>query len=146
MAKTDFTRTSAQVERDISLQLEQIDRSLDSSTNETERKGQLIVGGIVSVVVFAAILGFDYFVPTPKEVTEVEPSVLSADPTIAISSRDLGLIQLQLDRIDRQTSEIRSTKTRVAPAMAIDSNLTTIESSTKDIRAYLGVMEGGRAQ
>ena len=63
MAKGDFTRTSFQVEQEIGHIVDSIDRSLDSSNGESERKGHFVISAFVSVLaVFASILGIGHFV------------------------------------------------------------------------------------
>lgn len=134
MAKTDFTRTSEQVERDTLGLIEKVERSLETSTSESERKGQLIFGAILSVIVFFSILAFEYFVGTKAS---AEKSEIPKNIPERISHKEMKLIESNIARIENELALIESTKARVAPAMPIDSNTRNIRNSIQDIKSII---------
>lgn len=139
MAKGDFTRTSLQVEQDIGHIVDSIDRSLDSSNGESERKGHFVMSAFVSVLaVFASILGIGHFV---GRATQTPVSADVGSDAYALTSRDIRLIEQHLERTREQSRLIRETKDRVAPAMAIDGNLNAIDNSMSDVGALIGATE-----
>lgn len=141
MTKSDFTKTSTQVERDISRLIDTIERSLDSSNGESERKGQFVLSAFVSVmVVFASILGIEYFVgDTSAEVRNPPVDTQFAAASAIVNERDLRLMALYLDRVQAQSKTIREIKTRVAPSMPIDGHLDAIQNAVADMRGIAGI-------
>lgn len=137
MSKTDFTRTSAQIERHVLDLIDSIDRSLESSTGDSERKGQLVLGAVLSVVVFFTILCFDFFTSSdPKNADKAAPSPANQ---LVLHERDLDGIRVNLERISSHTKAIADTKTRIAPSMTIDGNIDSINNSVADINRSLKI-------
>lgn len=139
MSKPDFNKTSAQVERDILGLIDTVERSLDSSNGESERKGQLVFSAFVSLlVVFGSILGIDYLVKG-KEVDTPKQDASAAPNSRLQSERDLKLMGMYLQRVDEQSQVIRQVKSRVAPAMPIDGQLDAISNAVTDMRGLVGI-------
>lgn len=137
MSKPDFTRTSSQVERDILNLVDNIDRSLDSSNGESERKGHFLLSAFVSALaVFGSILGIQHFVAGTD--ARYETAAVAPDPNVELSKRDLMLVAQHLQRTRDQVRFIRDTKDRVAPSMLIDGNLNSIENSMADLGGLMG--------
>lgn len=140
MAKSDFTKTSLQVDREIRDLVDSVDRSLDSSNGDSQRKGQLVLTAFSSLFVFVSILGFEQFV-APRS-AEPQPTAASSNDTSAtheLAERDKSLLSTYLSRIDTHAERIRSTKERVVPALPIDSQIDGIKSATSDSRRILGM-------
>lgn len=143
MAKSDFTRTSIQVEQDIANLVDSIDRSLDSSNGDTERKGHFVLSAFVSVLaVFGSILGIDYFVGKTKVEGELSDASEVVANDLRLSSRDVAMIKQYSERARSQVRVIRETKNRVAPSMQIDGSLDAIENSVLDIGSLIGADDG----
>lgn len=141
MTKGDFTRTSIQVQRDITDLLDGIDRSLDSSNGESERKGHFVLSAFLSVLaVFASILGIEHFVGSTSD-AEVKSDEGTAviKKEMSLNQRDLKLIGQHLDRMYDQSRFIRETKNKIAPAMPVDGSLDAIDNSVLDIRSLVGI-------
>jgi hypothetical protein len=133
MTKTDFTKTSEQVERDTLTLIDKVERSLETSTSESERKGQLVFGAILSVIVFTSILAFEYLVGSKKAPIQS----MAPNKNELLSSKEIQVIRIKIDRIERELSSLESTKNRVAPAMPVDSNIQNIRDSLEDISNFL---------
>jgi|688.fasta_scaffold327312_1 hypothetical protein len=133
MSKTDFNRTSEQVERDTLSLIDRVERSLETSTSESERKGQLIFGAILSVIVFFSILAFEHFVGSKQNHSQPD----AANPQEKISVREIELIQLRMQRIERELHSLESTVERFAPSAPTDSNIQNIRDSIEDIQSLL---------
>lgn len=131
MTKTDFKKTSRQAEREILELVDRIDRALESSSGEAEKKGHFLFTAVSSFLVFAAIAVFQFFLTDAKK--ELEQVAESKTPSFA-PQRLLEDIEINAARIAAQTAEIRETKARVAPSMQIDSNLAAIDYAVQDIR------------
>lgn len=139
MFKPDFTKTSIQVEREIIGILEEVNRSLDSSNGESERKGHYMLTALISVVcVFASILVIEHLVgPDRRAAAQQGTGTLASRH----EARDLELMKVHLARIERQSLSIRDIKSRVAPSMPIDSQLDVILNSINDLRGLEGLAE-----
>lgn len=145
--RADFTKTSAQVEREIIQLIDSVDRSLDSSSGESERKGQIVLTGFLSICVFAAIWGFQMFVANSHgNIPAKDSGVLDgpnsqAGPTL--DAAGLRLLGIHLRRISEQADSVRVVKDRVAPSMPIDGSLDSIKNSSNDAREILGIPADG---
>src|SRR5690606_1317981 len=99
--------------------IDEVDRSLDASNGDSDRKGQLALNALASlVVVFASILGLEHFVG--KANVAAEASVPSEVHGINISNRELEALGVYLDRIESDVNRLNEVKEKVAPSMAID--------------------------
>jgi len=136
----DFTKTSSQIEREIEKLIDSIDRSLDSSHGDAEKKGQLVMSAFLSLAVFVAIFGFNYLLHGAHAAENATTSS-GVEPQTGntVSPRDLSLASAYLDRIDTQSKAIRDIKNRVAPSMPIDSQVDAIQNSVQDTRRVLGL-------
>ncbi len=139
MSRTDFTKTSAQVERELLEKIDNIDRSLDSSSGENDRKNQLALGVLASFLVFASVFAFDFFVRSGDKGNALQPAPAQPIAVHAVSERDVELVKEYLARIDRQTETIRESRNRVAPAMPIDAQLLSIRDAADDLRRLIGI-------
>jgi hypothetical protein len=141
MPKHDFKKTSLQIERDIFQLIDSVDRALDSSSGESDRKGQIVIGAFMSLFVFAAILCFEHFVGGDSR--QVSPlatgGVTGATQTVVIDQRSVRFVNSQLQGIEQQVADITAVRARVAPSMPIDSQLALITKSTKDISHVLAL-------
>jgi hypothetical protein len=145
MMGADFTRTSTQVEREIIQLIDSVDRSLDSSSGESERKGQIVLTGFLSICVFAAIWGFQIFVASSSGNVQI-PTTAEPDASVerlALNPRALKLVDNHLNRISDQADSVRAIKDRVAPSMPIDGSLDAIKNSANDAREILGIVPSG---
>ena len=138
MAKSDFTKTGVQVEREILDLIDSVDRSLDSSSGESERKGQLVLTAFLSVVVFLSVLAFEHLVGVKKKhVDSVISDSQSAGKVLNVS--DLSLTASYLARIETNAAAVLETKNRVAPSMLVDGQIGAIKDSVSDVRHILGI-------
>jgi hypothetical protein len=138
MGKSDFTKTGVQVEREILDLIDSVDRSLDSSTGESERKGQLVLTAFLSVAVFLSVLAFEHLVGAKQKSAEKTVATMSESGKV-LSSRDTNLTASYLDRIEINTQAVLETKNRVAPSMPVDGQLGAIKNSVSDVRNILGI-------
>lgn len=139
MARTDFTRTSVQVEQSIADLVDSIDRSLDSSSGDAERKGHFVISAFLSVLaVFASILGIERLVgkPVHSEATPAD-AIASVGDGHGASSREIVMVRQYVERARSQVQLVRETKGRIAPSMQIDGNLDVIDNALVDIAALL---------
>lgn len=137
----DFTKTSSQIEREITQLIDSIDRSLDSSHGDAEKKGQLVLSAFLSLAVFVAIFGFNYLLHVTHPAGNGNAADNKSDTTFdaGVTARDLSLASTYLDRIDAQSKSIRDIKNRVAPSMPIDSQIDAIQNSAQDTRRVLEI-------
>lgn len=131
MTKPDFTKTSSQLEREVFNLIEAVDRSLDNTHGDNERKGHYVLTALGSViVVFASIFGIDHLVG--KKTADAAPV---ASATVApLDARDRALTEEYLSRIETQAAAIRDIRARVAPSMPIDGPLSVIDNALNDLR------------
>lgn len=130
----DFSRTSAQVGREIDHEIENLQRELMVSRGHGE-KGTSAVLNVILVVV---VLGAQFVLSLLFE--KHEPVVLTnAAQVTHMVDRDRQLLESQLTRIEDQVNALEATKSRVAPSMAIDSNIAAIRAAAKDTRGILGL-------
>lgn len=139
MANTDFTKTSDQVEREISKLIDSIDRSLDSSSGESERKGQLVLSGFMSLIVFVGIFVFQHVVGKGEVARPSSPSL--AVGNVNLPPRDKALVAGYLSRIGANVDTVAKVKTQVIPALPIDGNLAAVRDAVTDIRGVLEISE-----
>jgi len=137
MDKTDFTKTSEQVEKEAFGIIESVEKSLESSTNESERKGQLVFGATLSIIVFLGILGFD-ILSTHEKKDAAKDSPQKEMQNIA-TTKEMSLIGENLSRIDENTKAVAAIQEKIAPSMPISGNLQSIRNSTEDIRRVLSI-------
>lgn len=138
MAKSDFTKTGVQVEREILDLIDSVDRSLDSSSGESERKGQLVLTAFLSVVVFLSVLAFEHLVGVKQRSTESTVANLPPAGKV-LNVRDLSLTASYLARIENNAAAVLETKNRVAPSMLVDGQIGAIKDSVSDVRHILGI-------
>ncbi|WP_147300587.1 hypothetical protein [Lysobacter silvisoli] len=138
MAKSDFTKTGIQVEREILDLIDSVDRSLDSSSGESERKGQLVLTAFLSVVVFLSVLAFEHLVGAKKK--HVDTVIADSQPVgKVLNVSDLSLTASYLARIETNAAAVLETKNRVAPSMLVDGQIGAIKDSVSDVRHILGI-------
>lgn len=130
----DFTRTSAQIGREIDHEIENLQRQLMVSRGHGE-KG---VSAVLNVLLVVVVLGAQFILSLFFEKHEPVGLIPSVQVT-HIVERDRQLLESQLTRIEDQVSAIEATKSRVAPSMAIDSNIAAIRAVAKDSRGILGL-------
>lgn len=132
MNKADFKKTSHQVEREISELVDQVDRALESSSGEAEKKGHFLFTGIASLLVFAAIVALQTFFPKNHQSQPQQSQTTSAENII--DGKDIADIEVYANRIATEVTNIKEIRARIAPSMPIDSNLSVIENSAQDIK------------
>ena len=136
MANSNFMKTSRQVEREISDLIDLVDRSLDSSNGEADRKGQFVVSALLSLLLFLGIFGFEQLVG--KTVRAGQVPVIPESSAATVLTKDVAAnMATRLDRIDAQVSSIDSLRKKVAPSMPIDAQIQVISNSTEDLRSIL---------
>ncbi|HJR73054.1 MAG TPA: hypothetical protein VJ806_05380 [Luteimonas sp.] len=142
MAKSEFKKTSKQIEREIAQLIDSVDRSLDSSSSDSDRKGQIVISAFASLAVFAAILGFEHFVGRDSE-NGLSTAAMQMPPEkgIVIDSESAAFVEDKLKRIEEQAATIARVRARVAPSMPIDSQIDLIGSSANDVRSILRLPE-----
>jgi hypothetical protein len=130
----DFTRTSAQLGREIDQEIENLQRQLMVSRGHGEKGASAVLNVLLVVFVLGAqfILSLFFERQDPVEVTN------TAQVTHLVP-RDRQLIESQLSRIEDQVDILEATKSRVAPSMLIDSNIAAIRAAAKDTRGILGL-------
>ena len=135
MIRGDFTKTSNQVNEEIGSLIADIQRSLDVSQGETDRKGQAVFSVVLSIVLFLCILGFSSFLKTqqPNE----GKAVLNSSIETTLSRHDKAQLESYVARIDQQLDSIQMIKSRVAPSMLIDPQINAIRDIANDVRTLL---------
>lgn len=140
MANVDFTKTADQVEREISTLIDSIDRSLDSSSGESERKGQLVLSGFMSLIVFVGIFVFQHIVGSKHDARE-SPTQATSE-RVGLSARDRSHIGSYLSRIGTNVEAVAKLKAQVVPSLPIDGNLAAVRDASDDIRNVLELDAG----
>lgn len=130
MKKPDFKKTSKHVEREIFELVDRVDRALESSSGEAEKKGHFLFTAVSSLLVFAVVAALQFFLITPQKKPTQTPNNISQP----VFQRDLESVEVNASRISAQTKIIRETKDRIAPSMQIDSNLAAIDYAVQDIQ------------
>lgn len=137
MISSDFTKTSRQIEREISDLIDSVDRDLDSSNGEADRKGHFVISALLSLLLFFGIFGFEHLV---GQSAKADPLASIPSPAkVGLSDEALETIRVRLDRIDAQSAAIDAARIRVAPSMQIDAQIQIIGNATEDLRSILKI-------
>lgn len=145
MSSAHFMKTSRQVEREISDLIDAVDRDLDSSNGEADRKGHFVVSALFSLLLFFGIFGFEHLVGGNAEASQPLPNQ-KMSPAVVLTKDLSASVGVRLDRIDLQTASIDALRKRVAPSMPIDAQIQVIENSTEDLRSFLKIERGPARQ
>lgn len=135
----DFTKTSAQVGREIEQEIETLQRQLMVSRGHGEKGAS----AVLNVVLVGVVLAGQFAISLLFE--KHEPAKDKVAITSHLTDRDRTLVEDQLTGIERQVDKIRATKTTVAPSMAIEGNMEAITTASKHLRRVLGIDGSGES-
>lgn len=128
----DFEKTPEQVRRELESGLEEMARHLAASQGHSKRGSSSLLHAVwAAALVFAGHTAYAFLLEGNGAEQDTHPR------THALSERDIRVIQNHLERLSASAASIAEVRSRIAPSMPIDAQLSSIQSSATDLRVLL---------
>jgi hypothetical protein len=126
----NFDKTPEQVRRELESGLEEMSRHLAASQGHSQRGNSSLLHALfAAVLVLAGHAAYAFWVENPA--VPLKPTQQG------LGEKELRIVQSHIDRLEASANSISDVRSRIAPSMQIDAQLSTIKASASDLRTML---------